>query len=328
MPNTDVLFSIVIACYKQEELVRASVESALSQGHASKEIIVVDDASPDGTADVLRTFGDAIILSALAVNGGACAARNHGASLAKGKYLVFLDGDDVLMPWTLEVYSRLINECAPKLILGRSAVCYGDVPTVTPGDCPHEIRFVEYAYFFCKDRPWVYNTSSLVVERAAFNSTDGWTKDIFYQDIQDLMNQLAVAGRTVLLLAPQTVWYRIHSTNVSFTVGAVSRFLAGIRMLLAKAKSGAYPGGRELEMKRSVWFGGLIWYWIKQAFRRGLYREGFSLLASKGWMVLLACIWRGKAWIVGRRRVEILHLGQSSQAGALIEMGCRQQGGA
>lgn len=320
IPLSEPLFSIVIACYKQEAFVRESVESALAQGYLHYEVIVVDDASPDGTADVLRTFGDAILFSGLTVNGGACAARNHGASLAMGKYLVFLDGDDVLMPWSLDVYRRIIDACSPRLILGRSALFHGSVPALTTADLPHEIRFVEYENFLSKDRPWVYNTSSLVVERAAFNSTDGWSKEIFHQDIQDLLNKLGVTGKTALLLGPNTVWYRMHATNA---IRSVSRFLQGIDILWAKARSGSYPGGRRQEVKRTAWFGGLILYWFKEAFRTGLYREGLTLLASKGWMILWAVIWRSKSWIAGRENVKILRLGKNDPAKGFVEIHSR-----
>ena len=57
---SELRFSIVVACYNQEGFVREAVESALSQKPPSKEIIVVDDGSRDGTADVLKTFGASI----------------------------------------------------------------------------------------------------------------------------------------------------------------------------------------------------------------------------------------------------------------------------
>ena len=133
---SESLFSVVIACYNQEGFVRQAVESALSQEYPSKEIIVVDDGSSDGTADVLNTFGESIILARLPINRGAVAARNHGASLASGEYLVFLDGDDVLMSRALEVYGRLITARCPKIIFGRSAKCYGEVPEVKTADLP------------------------------------------------------------------------------------------------------------------------------------------------------------------------------------------------
>ncbi|SRR6266550_5364484 len=299
------MFSIVIACYNQEGFVREAVESALSQEHRSKEIIVVDDASRDGTADILSTFGESIILARLPMNRGVAAARNHGASLAKGEYLVFLDGDDVLMSRALEVYGRLIAARCPKLIFGRSAKCYGKVPEVKTADPPCNIQFVEYANFLVKDRPCVFNTSTLVVDRSMFWSAGGWSPGIFYQDIQDLVTKLGVSGKMILVLAPDTVWYRMHSTNA---VNKIVPFIEGIYVLLAKARADLYPGGRERWFVRSAWFGGLIFYWTKTAMRAGLYRDGFILLASGWWMILCAVIRRGMAWLVGRKPIELLPL--------------------
>ena len=302
------LFSIVIACHNHEEFVREAVESALLQRHPSKQIIVVDDGSRDGSANILKTYGESIVFAGLPESRGAGAARNHGASLAVGEYLVFLDGDDVLMPRALDVYDRLIAACRPELILGRSAICVEKVPARETEERPHDIQFVEYPDFFSKDRPWVYNTSSFIVRRAAFLSAGGWSTDIFYQDIQDLLNKLGVAGKTVLVLEPETVWYRMHSTNA---VRKVSPFIEGIYVLLAKARAGVYPGGRECRVRRTAWFGGLIFYWAKEALRAGLYRDGFTLLASKGWVVLLAVVRRGAARIVGRRTIETLPVNQN-----------------
>jgi len=90
----------VIACYNQEEFVRQAVESALFQEHPSKEIIVVDDGSQDGTADILNSFGESIILARLPTNRGPLRRVTRCIS-GKGEYLVFLDGDDVLMPGLL-----------------------------------------------------------------------------------------------------------------------------------------------------------------------------------------------------------------------------------
>jgi glycosyltransferase involved in cell wall biosynthesis len=303
---SELRFSIVIACYNQEKFVREGVESALSQKHPSKEIIVVDDGSRDGTADVLKNFGASIILARLPINCGADVARNHGASLASGEYLVFLDGDDVLMPWALDVYDRLITDRCPKFILGRASIIHGKIPEVKTGDLPCNIQFVEYADFYAKDRPGLFNTSTLVVKRSAFWSAGGWSKGIFYQDIQDLLTKLGVSGKMILVLAPGTVWYRMHLTNA---VHKISPFIGGIHVLLAKARAGLYPGGRERWVGRSAWFGGLIFYWTKEAMRARLYRDGFNLLASGWWMILFAGIRRGTALLVGRKPIGLLPLG-------------------
>jgi glycosyltransferase involved in cell wall biosynthesis len=280
------------------------VESVLRQSHASLEIIAVDDASSDGTAGVLQSFGSAITLERPSVNGGAAAARNRGASVAKGKYLVFLDGDDVLTPWSLKVYSRIIEERSPKLILGSSCRFYGDAPVLAAAPSS-DIRFAEFPTFLDKDRSWVYNTSSLVVERAAFAEAGGWSPEIFYQDIQDLLNKLCITGRTDMVLAPDTVLYRMHSTNA---VRRIAPFIEGIDKLLAKAAQGVYPGDRTASKKRTVWFGGLIFFWGKEGILHGHFLDGMKLLLSHWWMVLMAIIRRATAWMTGRGPIQVLTL--------------------
>ncbi|MGA7522460.1 MAG: glycosyltransferase family 2 protein [Acidobacteriaceae bacterium] len=298
---SEPLFSVVIACHNHEAFVQAAVESALSQAFPGKEVIVVDDGSRDRTPEVLSTFGASITFARFPVNRGAGAARNHGSSLASGKYLVFLDGDDALLPQTLAIYGQLVTARHPALLLGRSFRCYGKLPD--PPNPASEVQFVEYPDFFAKDRPWVYNTSSLVVERAPFLAAGGWSEDIFYQDIQDLLNKLGIAGKTLLVLSPDTVWYRMHTTNA---VRRVQPFIEGIYTLLRKAKNGVYPGGREHRVRRAAWFGGLIFYWTKEAIGTGFYRDGFALLAARWWMIALAILRRGAVRITGRKPIETL----------------------
>src|SRR5206468_9702625 len=93
------LFSIIITSHNQANFIRNAVGSALAQTYADKEIIVVDDASSDGSQQTLEEYGDAIRLKKLDTNVGASRARNFGTAMAEGQFLVFLDGDDLLLPW-------------------------------------------------------------------------------------------------------------------------------------------------------------------------------------------------------------------------------------
>jgi glycosyltransferase involved in cell wall biosynthesis len=304
---SELRFSIVVACYNQEGFIREAVESALSQKHPSKEIIVVDDNSQDGTADVLNTFGTSIILERFPVNRGVDAARNHGASLASGEYLVFLDGDDVLMPWTLQVYERLIAAESPKIILGQRLEFQGEVPRAVAEEYPSKIDFVNYACWFQKDRTISFGASSLVVHRKTFWDAGGWSPGIFHLDMPDLLLKLGLSGTTLVMLAPEIVWYRIHSTNVSH---AVAKFLRCAQVLLKKERAGEYPGGRKYSFARSTCLGGPMLSWILIAVRKGLYLEAVKL-AGPAWLTILkAIVRRFIALCRGRRpvqSVELLH---------------------
>jgi len=199
---TRLRFSIVIASYNQEGFVREAVESALSQEHPSKEVIVVDDASRDRTAEILSTFGATIRLARFPTNRGALAARDYGSSLASGEYLVFLDGDDILMPWTLQVYERLIAAESPKIILGRRRMFQGEVPRADTENLPSKIEFVNYAYWFQKDRTVSFGASNFVVHRQTFWDVGGWSPGVFHLDMTDLLLKLGLSGTVVVVLAP------------------------------------------------------------------------------------------------------------------------------
>ena len=105
-------FSVIITCHNQRKFIADAVQSAISQIYESREVIVVDDASSDGSDSVLKSYGEMIRLISLERNQGASEARNAGTAAARGNYLVYLDGDDLLKPWALLVYETRKCDCA------------------------------------------------------------------------------------------------------------------------------------------------------------------------------------------------------------------------
>src|SRR5690606_32958391 len=93
-PMSAPAVSVVIPCYNHRDTVAAAVESALAQTFADREIIVINDGSPDDTADVLAPYRDRIRYIEQ-VNAGQAAARNRGIELARGRYIALLDDDDI-----------------------------------------------------------------------------------------------------------------------------------------------------------------------------------------------------------------------------------------
>ncbi len=88
-----------------------AIRSALQQTCGDREILVVDDASEDDTAAVVRSeFGAAVRLVELSQNGGVSAARNRGIEMARGEWLAFLDSDDEWLPSKLEKQRAALEE--------------------------------------------------------------------------------------------------------------------------------------------------------------------------------------------------------------------------
>jgi len=97
-------FSIIIPCYNAQSTLGAAVDSVLSQDYTDFEIIIVDDASSDWSfalAQELTEKDERVRLIALADNNGPAVARNKAIEEARGKYLMFLDSDDIYEPGLL-----------------------------------------------------------------------------------------------------------------------------------------------------------------------------------------------------------------------------------
>lgn len=88
-------FSVVIAAFNASSTIRAALQACLSQTLPPFEIIVVDDASTDATAQIVQEFSPLVKLISFAENKGVSAARNAGWEAASGDYIAFLDSDDI-----------------------------------------------------------------------------------------------------------------------------------------------------------------------------------------------------------------------------------------
>ena len=103
------LVSVIIPAYNCAEFVSHAIDSVLKQNYENKEIIVVNDGSTDDTPDVLESFGDQITV-VNKENGGAPTARNAGLRIARGKYIAFLDADDLWFDGKLTMQVRYLEE--------------------------------------------------------------------------------------------------------------------------------------------------------------------------------------------------------------------------
>lgn len=124
--NKCPLVSIIIPNYNSEKYIAESIKSCIGQTYSNIEIIVVDDASNDGSLSIVREF-DGVRIYQNPENKGACYSRNYGIQIAKGKYLKFLDADDILVNDSIE-RQVLRNE-----ELGEIDICYGDFAKLING---------------------------------------------------------------------------------------------------------------------------------------------------------------------------------------------------
>ena len=110
------LISVVIPCYNRRDKLPACLLSVLGQSYPHIEVIVVDDASTDGTEELFTALSDPRVkYFRYEQNRGACYARNYGAERATGELLAFQDSDDTGHAEKLEKQLRLLEESGADL---------------------------------------------------------------------------------------------------------------------------------------------------------------------------------------------------------------------
>lgn len=109
-------FSIIVPAYNVAAYLPAALDSILAQEVAAWECLCVDDGSTDGTAEVLQRYAaaDARFRLFRQENAGVSVARNRALQEAKGEWLLFLDGDDLLAPGLLSALQRAIDTTPPR----------------------------------------------------------------------------------------------------------------------------------------------------------------------------------------------------------------------
>ena len=100
--------SVVIPTYNRAHYLPQALDSVLAQSCGPVEVIVVDDGSTDATREVVRGYGDRVRYI-YTPNGGAGRARNIGMCQSHGDYVAFVDSDDVVYPYMLELESRVLD---------------------------------------------------------------------------------------------------------------------------------------------------------------------------------------------------------------------------
>src|SRR5216684_3041492 len=177
--------SAIIPAYNAEATLARAIDCCLAQTHPLYEIIVVDDGSTDGTADIARRYAEPVRLERKK-NGGPSSARNHGARVAQGDWLAFLDADDRWLPTKIE----------KQLTLAESddvAVVHTRIKSVPPQSPPP--LEVTFAHLWEANR---VGTSTVLMRRSVFERLGGFNKLCDPVEDYNLWLRVAATGGRIL----------------------------------------------------------------------------------------------------------------------------------
>ncbi len=110
MEHESADISVVIPYYNREQYIDEAVQSVLAQTLQPLEIILINDGSRESSRRYLDRYAEVCIILDLPVNMGIAAARNDGIRRARGRFIAFLDDDDIWEPTKLEVQARYMRD--------------------------------------------------------------------------------------------------------------------------------------------------------------------------------------------------------------------------
>ena len=247
-------FSTIIATFNRGNLIRPTLDSAFAQDGVDPElheIIVVDDGSTDDTSMILGEYTSRYpdrLRIFRQDNAGPGKARNLGICEAKGRYVCFLDSDDLWFPWTLSVYRKLIKQYAEPSFLIGTAIPFSNASALPQSINDDQSTILDFADFYSAASIDLWHGCSVVVVRAdALRAAGGFQEANVNAEDTDLWMKLGVAPCFVLVQTPATVGYREHPSSA---VADMQKTFQGMLHLIEQEKTQRYPGGPSRRKER------------------------------------------------------------------------------
>jgi glycosyltransferase involved in cell wall biosynthesis len=283
--------SVLVTTYNHADFVWECLDSLRLQTFRDFEVIITDDASPDGTADRIAAWLSQHALPARFLrnetNRGLCANRNTALALARGRFVCSLAGDDAYEPERLERQVACFLREPPDV-----ALVYSDMRRVDAAGRDLGASFIEIEFgdepppegdvFARLMRGCFVPSPAAMVRKSAFDSVGPYDESLFYEDF-DMWLRLSHRYR-LRYLPDRLVRYRVLVDSMSHSLGLRPRLLESTARILQswEGRAGAAEPDR-------LWHLGKIRLLLGQnrAARDTLARAGRA--APGPWRRLLAC---------------------------------------
>jgi glycosyltransferase involved in cell wall biosynthesis len=212
--------SAVIPVHNGERYLADAISSVLAQTHQVRECLVIDDGSTDTTPEVAARF-NAPVRYVAQPRSGVSAARNHGAELATGELVAFLDHDDTWLPKKLELQTEALAREQATLALCAVRVVDADGRAVRVQRLRARDDLLTSMLTFDGSATVSCSSTGLVL-RAGFLQMEGFDPALSMSADWDLLIRNLLRG-TVAYVDEPLVRYRVHGANMSRDISAMER---------------------------------------------------------------------------------------------------------
>ena len=198
------LVSVIIPVYNSENYLAQAIESVLSQTYRPFELIVVDDGSSDRSREIAISYPQ--VKYSYQQNSGVAEARNRGIHNSRGKYIAFLDSDDLWLPEKLSLQIAAFgNDSSLEIVTGYVE------QFVSPEIDPDTAK--RYSF---PDRPLVgYSPSAIMIKRSALEKTGVFHEDFQGGEVISWFTNVFEKRVNILVIQDVVARRRIHGNNIS-----------------------------------------------------------------------------------------------------------------
>jgi len=195
--------SVVIPYYNNHLFVEAALNSVFNQTTPAKEIIVVNDGSTKQSREFLDKFIEKITIIDNSINQGIATTRNTGVAASSGKFIAFLDADDIWSPEKLSIQEQLLKSNS------ELSACHTGINIFeTEGIIKEQ----------CCNKPLILNfensridshivPSSLLIKKTAFDDIGGFDSNILTEDY-DFFLSLLTRKHLIKFIPKPLIWFR------------------------------------------------------------------------------------------------------------------------
>lgn len=217
--NNNVLFSVVCPFFNGKKYLTKAIESVLKQTYLNWELILVDDGSTDGSQKIAKSFLSDKVHYYKNDNHGVLYSRYYGVNKSLGRYIIFLDCDDLLPNNALEVYKNIVESINPDIV-------FSNISTFSNEGYEPRI-YLNKAFkildnnnkmsecFF--DNRFGYYHSAACFKRAIFNNhklPEMFWNHVYTEDLIDTYFLICDAN-SIVLITDTLYLYRKHSQSKS-----------------------------------------------------------------------------------------------------------------
>lgn len=207
MPHEAPAFSVVVPLYNKVSQVAATLASVLSQTLPPREILVIDNGSTDGSAQVVEAMASPLMRLLHEGRRGPGPARNRGIAEATSEWIAFIDADDLWAPNHLEVLGGMIARHPHSALVGsgfRRATLPVSAPPADPSGIAAPSCTIDFLEGANCDRVW---TSAVAARRGAIIAAGGFA-DFRAGEDYDLWIRLALLGDFAVSSAETAIYVR------------------------------------------------------------------------------------------------------------------------